>query len=135
MIGREPDGVNINEGCGSTHMDALVARGPGGRPRRSALRSTATETGCWPWPATAAVVDGDEIIAEVALDLKRRGELSGNGVAVTVMTNFGFHTAMREAGIEVATTDVGDRHVVEELFRPRTGSWAASSPATSSTCG
>jgi phosphoglucosamine mutase len=62
-----------------------------------------------------AVVDGDEIIAEVALDLKSRGELSGNGVAVTVMTNFGFHTAMRDAGIEVATTDVGDRHVVDEL--------------------
>src|SRR6185503_19627800 len=63
------------------------------------------------------VMDGDEIIAEIALDLKRRGELKGDGVAVTVMTNFGFHQAMDEAGIEVATTDVGDRHVVEELFR------------------
>ena len=62
-----------------------------------------------------SIVDGDEIIAEVALELKRRGELPGNGVAVTVMTNFGFHSAMRDAGIEVATTDVGDRHVVEEL--------------------
>jgi phosphoglucosamine mutase len=53
----------------------------------------------------------------VALDLKRRGELAGDGVAVTVMTNYGFHRAMREAGIEVATTDVGDRYVVEELIR------------------
>ena len=50
-------------------------------------------------------MDGDEIIAEIALDLKRRGELRGDGVAVTVMTNFGFHKAMDEAGIEVATTD------------------------------
>jgi phosphoglucosamine mutase len=63
------------------------------------------------------IVDGDEIIAAVALDLKRRGELAGDGVAVTVMTNYGFHRAMREAGIEVATTDVGDRYVVEELIR------------------
>ena len=64
-----------------------------------------------------SVVDGDEIIAAIGQDLKRRGELKGNGVAVTVMTNFGFHKAMDDAGIEVATTDVGDRHVVEELFR------------------
>jgi phosphoglucosamine mutase len=59
-------------------------------------------------------VDGDEIIAHAALDLQRRGELVG-GVAVTVMTNFGFHNAMRASGIEVATTAVGDKHVVEEL--------------------
>jgi phosphoglucosamine mutase len=60
------------------------------------------------------LVDGDEMIAHAALDLQRRGELVG-GVAVTVMTNFGFHNAMRDAGIEVATTAVGDKHVVEEL--------------------
>jgi phosphoglucosamine mutase len=64
-----------------------------------------------------SIVDGDEIIAEIALDLKRRGDLSGDGVAVTVMTNFGFHRAMNDAGIEVATTGVGDRLVVEELTR------------------
>ena len=64
-----------------------------------------------------SVLDGDEIIAAIARDLSSRDELQGGGVAVTVMTNFGFHTAMGEAGIEVATTDVGDRHVVEELFR------------------
>jgi phosphoglucosamine mutase len=64
-----------------------------------------------------SVVDGDEIIAAIALELKRRGELTGNGVAVTVMTNFGFHRAMSDAGVEVATTAVGDRHVVEELGR------------------
>jgi phosphoglucosamine mutase len=61
-------------------------------------------------------VDGDELIAQAALHLRERGELRGGGVAVTVMTNYGFHRAMREAGIEVATTKVGDRHVVDELF-------------------
>jgi phosphoglucosamine mutase len=61
------------------------------------------------------IVDGDELIAQIAVDLHARGELAGDGVAVTVMTNYGFHQAMKEAGIEVATTDVGDRHVVDEL--------------------
>ncbi len=61
------------------------------------------------------VVDGDELIALAAVHLKRTGCLEGGGVAVTVMTNYGFHTAMREAGIEVATTAVGDRYVNEEL--------------------
>ena len=92
--------------------------------------------------------DGDRVLAvagdglggrrrrdhrHVALDLKRRGELAGDGVAVTVMTNFGFHRAMDEAGIEVATTAVGDKHVVEELASAA-GCWAASSRGTSSTC-
>jgi phosphoglucosamine mutase len=62
------------------------------------------------------VVDGDELIANAALHLREQGALKGNGVAVTVMTNYGFHRAMRDAGIEVATTRVGDRHVVDELF-------------------
>jgi phosphoglucosamine mutase len=63
------------------------------------------------------VVDGDELIALAALHLRREGRLTGDGVAVTVMTNYGFHTAMRDAGIEVATTGVGDRYVLEELRR------------------
>jgi phosphoglucosamine mutase len=61
-------------------------------------------------------VDGDEIIAHAALHLQRQGALGG-GVAVTVMSNYGFHQSMKAAGIEVATTPVGDRHVVEELSR------------------
>ena len=64
---------------------------------------------------SGAVVDGDELIALAALHLRRHGRLRGNGVAVTVMTNFGFHAAMQRAGIEVATTRVGDRYVLEEL--------------------
>jgi phosphoglucosamine mutase len=64
---------------------------------------------------TGAVVDGDELIALAALHLRRTGRLAGDGVAVTVMTNYGFHAAMDAAGIEVAVTQVGDRYVLEEL--------------------
>jgi phosphoglucosamine mutase len=64
-----------------------------------------------------ALVDGDELVALSALHLRSSGRLSGGGVAVTVMTNYGFHTAMRDAGIEVATTAVGDRYVLDELRR------------------
>jgi phosphoglucosamine mutase len=66
---------------------------------------------------SGAVVDGDELIALTALHLRARGRLAGEGVVVTVMTNYGFHTAMDEAGIEVACTSVGDRYVLEELRR------------------
>jgi phosphoglucosamine mutase len=65
---------------------------------------------------SGTVRDGDELIALAATDMRRRGELRG-GVAVTVMTNYGFHQAMQKAGIEVATTPVGDRYVIEELQR------------------
>jgi phosphoglucosamine mutase len=66
---------------------------------------------------TGAVVDGDELLALAALHLRQAGRLGGDGVAVTVMTNYGFHTAMEHAGIEVATTNVGDRYVLDELRR------------------
>ena len=68
-----------------------------------------------------AIVDGDELIALAALHLRESGRLPGDGVAVTVMTNYGFHTAMAEHGIEVATTPVGDRYVLEAL---RERDWA-----------
>ena len=101
----------------------------------SASRSTATATACWRSTRDGTVVDGDEIIAEIALDLKRRGELTGNGVAVTVMTNFGFHQAMRRG--RHRGRDDGRRRPARRrgAVRPRTGCWAASSPGTSSTCG
>ena len=62
-----------------------------------------------------AVVDGDELLALAALHLRDRGRLSGDGVVVTVMTNYGFHRAMERARLRVATTNVGDRYVLEEL--------------------
>jgi phosphoglucosamine mutase len=111
----EPDGRNINAGCGSTHVEELAPRvTEGGYAAGFAFdgdgdRLLAVDR-------TGAVVDGDELMALAALHLRGRDRLPGNGVAVTVMTNFGFHQAMRDAGIEVATTPVGDRHVLAELL-------------------
>ena len=116
-IACEPDGVNINAGCGSTHMELIAERmREGGHDARLRLRRRRRPR-ARRRAATAASSTATRSSPQIALDLKRRGELPGNGVAVTVMTNFGFHNAMEEAGIEVATTDVGDRHVVEELVR------------------
>ncbi|MHB8533031.1 MAG: phosphoglucosamine mutase, partial [Solirubrobacteraceae bacterium] len=65
--------------------------------------------------ALGAIVDGDELMAIAALHLRDSDRLAGAGVVVTVMTNYGFHAAMEQAGIAVATTAVGDRYVLEEL--------------------
>ena len=131
-IAAEPDGRNINDGCGSTHIERLAEARRRLRGRRSASPSTATATGCWPSTATGRTHDGDELIALAARGMAARGELGG-GVAVTVMSNYGFHRAMEEAGIEVAVTKVGDRYVLDEMRRAGLGRSAASSPATSST--
>ena len=114
VLADAPDGRNINDGCGSTHPEALVAAmREGGHDIGFAFdgdgdRMLAVDR-------TGALVDGDELIALAALHLRAQDRLPGGGVVVTVMTNYGFHTAMRAAGIEVATTQVGDRYVLEEL--------------------
>jgi phosphoglucosamine mutase len=112
----QPDGRNINDGCGSTHIEFLV-----GEMKRAdhdvgfafdgdGDRVLAVDSG-------GAVVDGDELIALAALHLRDHARLAGGGVVVTVMTNYGFHKAMAAAGIEIATTSVGDRYVLDELRR------------------
>jgi len=114
-IAAEPDGRNINAGCGSTHIENLVA----------GVTSTGADLGfafdgdgdrVLAVDREGAVRDGDDLIALTAADLKRRNALEG-GVVVTVMTNYGFHQAMKGAGVDVATTRVGDRYVLEELQR------------------
>jgi phosphoglucosamine mutase len=114
-IATEPDGRNINEGCGSVHPELLA----------ESVRRSGAEIGfafdgdgdrVVAVDSDGTVRDGDELIALCARHLAAAGALEG-GVAVTVMTNYGFHTAMAEAGIEVATTPVGDRHVTTELER------------------
>jgi phosphoglucosamine mutase len=120
VIGAAPDGRNINAGCGSTHLDTLVrAVVDGGHALGFAFDGDGDRV--LAVDRTGAVVDGDELIALAALHLRAAGRLPGGGVAVTVMTNYGFHAAMREAGIEVATTQVGDRYVLEAL---RERGWA-----------
>jgi phosphoglucosamine mutase len=120
VLADAPDGRNINDGCGSTHIEALAeAVAAGGHDAGFAFDGDGDRV--LAVDRTGAVVDGDELIALAALHLRERGKLPGNGVAVTVMTNYGFHTAMRAAGIEVATTAVGDRYVLEAL---RERGWA-----------
>jgi phosphoglucosamine mutase len=112
----EPDGRNINRDCGSTHVEALAGRvAAGGHDVGFAFDGDGDRV--LAVDRTGAVVDGDELMALIALHLRERGGLPGDGVAVTVMTNYGFHRAMEEAGIEVAATPVGDRHVLAELLR------------------
>ncbi len=111
----EPDGRNINDGCGSTHVEALAARVlAGGHDLGFAFDGDGDRV--LAVDRAGKVVDGDELMALAALHLRAAGRLAGDGVAVTVMTNYGFHTAMREAGVEVAVTPVGDRHVLSELL-------------------
>jgi phosphoglucosamine mutase len=117
-LGAEPDGRNINAGCGSTAPEQIAARIAGGDAGEGAVGFAFDGDGdrVLAVDETGAVRDGDELIALIATHLRDAGQLHG-GIAVTVMSNYGFHQAMSGAGIEVATTPVGDRHVADELAR------------------
>jgi len=110
----EPDGLNINENCGSTHMDDLFA----------AVLKHGADLGiahdgdadrCLAVDADGNFVDGDQILAILASGRKRNGALVGNTVVATVMSNLGFNIAMKELEIEVIAAAVGDRYVLEEM--------------------
>ncbi len=111
----DPDGVNINDHCGSTYLDALADRVREGRFDLGiafdgdADRMLAVD-------AAGTVVDGDQIIALLARDLQIAGRLAGNKVVVTSMSNLGFHRAMTGLGIETIVTDVGDRYVLAGML-------------------
>ncbi len=120
VIADEPDGRNINAGCGSTHVDALAEQVvAGGHALGFAFDGDGDRV--LAADRLGQVVDGDELLALAALHLRDAGKLHGDGVAVTVMTNYGFHSAMDRAGVAVAITNVGDRYVLEEL---RSRNWA-----------
>ncbi|MGV0749237.1 phosphoglucosamine mutase [Mycolicibacter minnesotensis] len=113
-INADPDGLNINEGCGSTHLE----------PLRAAVRHHGADLGlahdgdadrCLAVDADGNVVDGDAIMVVLALAMREAGELADDTLVATVMSNLGLHLAMREAGVTVHTTDVGDRYVLEQL--------------------
>lgn len=114
VIDDRPDGRNINDGCGSTHIARLgeFVRA-GGHSVGFAFDGDGDRV--LAVDGSGEVVDGDELMALAVMHLKQSGRLEGEGVVVTVMTNYGFHAAMRQAGISVATTQVGDRYVLEEL--------------------
>jgi phosphoglucosamine mutase len=109
-----PDGENINDGCGSTHLDAV----------RDAVLAEGADLGiahdgdadrCLAVDAAGELVDGDQIMAVLALAMKEDGELAEDTLVATVMSNLGLHLAMREHGLNLLTTAVGDRYVLEEL--------------------
>lgn len=114
-IAHEPNGWNINDGVGSTHLDYL----------RAAVLKEKADVGiahdgdadrCLAVDAHGNEIDGDVIMALLALGMKERGELACNTVVGTVMTNLGFINAMKHAGISVETTPVGDRYVLERML-------------------
>ncbi|HWM62879.1 MAG TPA: phosphoglucosamine mutase [Solirubrobacterales bacterium] len=114
-VAAEPDGRNINDGCGSTHLDNLAAHvASSGATIGFAFDGDGDRV--LAVDSSGRTHDGDELIALVARGRAARGELDG-GVAVTVMSNYGFHRALEEDGIEVAVTSVGDRYVLDELRR------------------
>ena len=114
VLAQEPDGRNINDGGGATHMDAVVAATRDGR-HDIGFAFDGDGDRVLAIDREGTLVDGDELVALAALHLRAHDRLPGNGVVVTVMTNYGFHTAMQRAGVDVATTAVGDRYVLEEL--------------------
>ena len=115
VVAGEPDGENINDGVGSTHIDALTSIVLEHRADLGiALDGDADR--CLAVDADGKVVDGDQILAICARALKDRAQLAQDTVVATVMSNLGFHHAMREAGIKVLTTAVGDRYVLESLL-------------------
>ncbi|MFI1103124.1 phosphoglucosamine mutase [Streptomyces melanogenes] len=113
-IGAEPDGLNINDGCGSTHLDLLKA----------AVVEHGADLGiahdgdadrCLAVDAQGNEVDGDQILAVLALAMREAGTLRGNAVVGTVMSNLGFKLAMEREGLQVVQTGVGDRYVLESM--------------------
>ncbi|MBD0322574.1 MAG: phosphoglucosamine mutase [Aldersonia sp.] len=113
-INAEPDGLNINDRCGSTHLEQLqktvVEQGAD-----IGIAHDGDADRCLAIDASGAVVDGDAIMAVLALAMAEAGELAEQTLVTTVMSNLGLHIAMREAGIAVRTTAVGDRYVLDEL--------------------
>jgi phosphoglucosamine mutase len=114
VMGHEPDGLNINDGCGAVHPERLQQMV---RDRKAdlgiALDGDADRAlfVC----EQGQVVDGDHALAAFALDLKRQGRLRQDTVVGTVMSNFGFEVCLREAGIKLVRTAVGDRYILERM--------------------
>ncbi len=113
-ISAQPDGLNINDGCGSTHMDdlqkAVVEHGAD-----IGIAHDGDADRCLAVDGSGNVVDGDAIMAILAISMKESGELTEDTLVATVMSNLGLHIAMRENGIAMITAAVGDRYVLEEL--------------------
>ncbi|WP_030742244.1 phosphoglucosamine mutase [Streptomyces sp. NRRL F-5135] len=113
-IGAEPDGLNINDGYGSTHLDhlkaAVVEHGAD-----FGIAHDGDADRCLAVDGVGEEIDGDQILAVLALSMREAGTLRGNAVVATVMSNLGFKTAMEREGIHLVETAVGDRYVLESM--------------------
>lgn len=115
VINADPDGVNINDKCGSTHLDSLAAMvKAGGYDIGIAFDGDADR--CLAVDELGNTIDGDQIMAACGLDLKEKGELSGDTVVATVMSNLGLHVYAKEHGMKLECTNVGDRNVLERML-------------------
>ncbi|MET2011864.1 phosphoglucosamine mutase [Microbacterium chocolatum] len=114
VIGADPDGLNINDGVGSTHLDQL-ARAVVDAGADLGIAHDGDADRCLAVDAQGRIVDGDQIMAILAVALKDRGRLVDDTLVTTVMSNLGLHRAMAEHGIRVETTAVGDRYVLERM--------------------
>lgn len=112
IINSDPDGININAHCGSTHMDALSAMVTAGEYDLG-IAFDGDADRCLAVDELGQEIDGDQIMALCGLDLMKRGKLSGHTVAATVMSNLGLHLFAKEHGIGLECTAVGDRYVLE----------------------
>ncbi|KWX02675.1 Phosphoglucosamine mutase [Carbonactinospora thermoautotrophica] len=113
-IGCEPDGLNINEGCGSTHIETLRAAVVEHRADAGIAHDGDADR-CLAVAADGSVVDGDQIMAILALAMKEAGTLHKDTLVATVMSNLGLKLAMQRAGVELVQTAVGDRYVLEAM--------------------
>ena len=112
VINADPDGMNINDHCGSTYMDSLAAMVcAGGYHIGIAFDGDADR--CLAVDEMGNLIDGDQIMAACALDMKHAGTLKGNTLVATIMSNMGLHVFCKEHGIDLVCTDVGDRNVLE----------------------
>lgn len=113
-IGTDPDGLNINDGCGSTHLGllkaAVVEHGAA-----LGIAHDGDADRCLAVDHTGAEVDGDQILAVLALDMRERSVLRSDTVVATVMSNLGFKLALEREGLKLVQTGVGDRYVLEEM--------------------
>ena len=114
VIGADPDGTNINSGYGSTHLSALQAAVVENKADLGIAHDGDADR-CLAVDENGKIIDGDKILAVLAIAMKERGELARGTVVSTVMSNLGFKVAMQKAGINVVETAVGDRYVLEEM--------------------
>ena len=116
MINAEPDGCNINEGCGSTHIDKLSELVKNGRYNLGVAFDGDADR-CLAVDENGRVVDGDKLIAIISKYMRDKGTLKNDTAVVTVMSNLGFHTYMKNNSLNTVCTAVGDRYVLEEMLK------------------